>query len=37
MGFPDGPVVKNRPANVRDAGLISVLGRCPGEGNGNPL
>ena len=28
------------PANagdIRDAGLIPVLGRSPGEGNGNPL
>ena len=33
-------VVKNLPANVRyirDAGFIPVLGRSPGEGNGNPL
>ena len=33
-------VVKNPPANagdVRDAGLISGLGRSPGGGNGNPL
>ena len=33
-------VVKNPPANagdVRDAGLISGLRRCPGGGNGNPL
>jgi len=31
-------VVKNPPANagnVRDVGLISGLGRSPGEGNGN--
>ena len=26
----------NPPANVGDEGLIS-WGRCPGEGNGNPL
>ena len=33
-------VVKNLPANAgdsREAGLIPGLGRCPGEGNGNPL
>ena len=37
MGFPGGSVVKNLPANVEDAGSIPVLGRFPGEGNGNPL
>ena len=31
------PVVKNSPANARDVGSISGLGRSPGEGNGNPL
>ena len=33
-------VVKNLLANagdLRDTGLISGLGRLPGEGNGNPL
>ena len=33
-------VAKNPPANagdVRDMGAIPGLGRCPGEGNGNPL
>ena len=33
-------VVKNQPANagdMRDAGLISGLGRSPGEEHGNPL
>ena len=33
-------VVKNPPANAGDAGdtgLITGLGRSPGEGNGNPL
>jgi len=33
-------VVKNSPANAGDArgaGSISVLGRSPGEGSGNPL
>ena len=37
MGFPGGSVVKNPPANAGDAGLIPASGRCPGEGNGNPL
>ena len=35
-----GTVVKNLPANVGNAGdlgLISGLGRSPGEGSGNPL
>ena len=34
------PVVNNPPANagdIRDVGLISGLGRSPGEGNGYPL
>ena len=35
--FPDGSVVKNLPANAGDAGLVPGLGRCPGEGHGNPL
>ena len=33
-------VVKNPPINagdIRDMGSIPVLGRTPGEGNGNPL
>ena len=33
-------MVKNPPANagdIRDVGLISGLGRSPGEGNGNSL
>ena len=33
MGFPGGSVVKNEG----DSGLIPGLGRCAGEGNGNPL
>ena len=37
MGFPDGTVVKNLPANARDAGLTPELGRSLGVGNGNPL
>ena len=36
-GFPGGTVVKNMPANAGDTGLISGLGRSPGEGNGNPV
>ena len=36
-GFPGGSVVKNLPANTGDVGSISVWGRSPGEGNGNPL
>ena len=35
--FPGGSVVKNLPANARDAGLTPGLGRSPGEGNGEPL
>ena len=30
-------VVKNPPADARDAGSIPGLGRSPGEGNANPL
>ena len=30
-------MVKNPPANAKDAGLIPEPGRSPGEGNGNPL
>ena len=37
MGFPDGSVVKNLPANAGDMGLIPGSGRSPEEGNGNPL
>ena len=39
-GFPGGTVGKNPPANTgdaRDLGLIPVLGKYPGVGNGNPL
>ena len=36
-GFPGGSVVKNPPANAGDVRSIPGLGRCPGEGNGNPL
>ena len=40
MGFPDGTMVKNLPADTgdaRDAGLISGSEISPGEGNGNPF
>ena len=37
MGFLGGSVVKNLPANVRNAGSVPGLGRSPGEGNGNPF
>ena len=40
LGFPDGSVVKNPPANagdIGDAGSLLGSGRSPGEGNGNPL
>ena len=37
MGFPGGSVVKNPPANARDAGSIPGSGSSPGEGNSNPL
>ena len=33
-GFPGSSEVK---ASARDLGLIPGSGRCPGEGNGNPL
>ena len=36
-GFPGGSVVKNLPDNTGDLGLITGLGRFPGEGNNNPL
>ena len=37
MGFPGDSEVNNSPTNAREAGLIPGWGRCPGEGNGNPL
>ena len=37
MGFPGGSVVKNPPANARDADSIPGSGSSPGEGNSNPL
>ena len=36
-GFPGDTVVKNPPANAGYPGFIPVMGRSPGEGNGNPL
>ena len=35
--FPGGSVVKNPPANEGDTGSVSVSGRSPEEGKGNPL
>ena len=35
--FSGGSVEKNLPANEVDVGSITVLGRSPGEGNGNSL
>ena len=35
LGFPDGSMVKNPPANagdIRDMGSVPGLGRSPGEG-----
>ena len=37
MGFPDGSVVKNLPANAGDLSLTPQSGGYPGKGNGNPL
>ena len=37
MRRPGGSVVKNPPANAGNADSIPGLGRCPGEGRGNPL
>ena len=36
LGFLDGPVGKNLPANVEDTGSISRSERPPREGNSNP-
>ena len=36
-GFPGGSEVKASACNAEDLGSIPVLGRSPGEGNGNPL
>ena len=37
MGFPSGSVVNNLPLSAGDLGSILELGRCLGEGHGNPL
>ena len=40
LDFSGGTMVKNHPASagdIRDVDFISESGRCPGEGNGNPL
>ena len=31
------PILSVSSFNVRDSDLIPELGRCPGEGNGNPF
>ena len=35
--FPGGSDGKESACNAGDLGLIPGSGRCPGEGNGNPL
>ena len=37
LDFPDGSAGRESAWNAGDLGLISGLGRSPGEGNGNPL
>ena len=37
LGFPGGSEGKVSTCNAGDLGLISGLGRSPGEGNGNLL
>ena len=37
MGFPGSSNHKESACNLEDLGSIPGLGRCPGEGNGNPL
>ena len=37
VGFPSGSEVKNPPANARDVGSTTRLGRSPREENGNLL
>ena len=37
MDFSGGSDSKASAYNVEDPGSIPGLGRCPGEGNGNPL
>ena len=37
VGFPRGSVVRSPPAKAGNTGSIPGLGRCPGDGNGDPL
>ena len=37
LGFPGGSEVKASACNEEDLGSIPGSGRCPEEGNGNPL
>ena len=37
QGFPGGSDGKESACNAGDLGLIPGLGRCPGEGHGNPF
>ena len=37
QGFPHSSVGKESAGNTGHTGLIPGLGRCPGEGNGNPF
>ena len=37
LGFPGGSAGKESACKAGDVGLISGLGRSPGEGNGRPL
>ena len=37
VSFPGGSVMKNSPANAGDTGSVPGWGRCPREGNSNPL
>ena len=37
LGFPVSSAGKESVCNAGDPGSIPGLGRCPGEGNGNPL
>ena len=37
MGFPGGSDDKASAHSAEDQGSIPMLGRCPEEGNGNPL
>ena len=37
LGFPHSSVSKSSACNAGDPGLIPGSGKCPEEGNGNPL